>query len=96
MRLSPQKEYILSFLRKGGWVCGSAWLNRVKDDRKRIGEMSDYMASKGYVIQGEPCRGTACGRRDCPLYKRRAQKLTTSPLKDIQARMEEYADSIGL
>ena len=75
-KLSPQKEYILSFLRKGGWVCGRAWLDCVKDDRKRIGELSEYMASKGFKIIGDPCKGTACGNPKCPLFKRKAVKLS--------------------
>ena len=74
-RLSPQKDYILSFLRKGDWVCGRAWLSRVKDDRRRIFELKDYMASKGYEIVGEACKGRFCGVKDCPLYARRAQKI---------------------
>lgn len=60
------------------------WLNRIKDDRIRLTELNrGYMAERGWEIVGEPCKGTACGRRGCPLYKRRAQKLATkSPLQE--------------
>ena len=87
-KLSPQKDYILSFLRKGDWVCGRAWLSRVKDDRKRIGEMREYMASKGYEILGEACKGRFCRVKDCPLFARRAQKLTPVQLFDMGAPSE--------
>ena len=88
MKLSPQKEYILSFLRGGNWVCGRAWLSRVKDDRRRIFELKDYMASKGFEIIGEACKGRFCGVKDCPLYARRAQKLTSVQLFDMNAPSE--------
>src|SRR5665213_2775494 len=74
MKLSPQKEIIVSILRDRNWHCGSEWLNRIKDDRKRIGELKEYMASKNYEIIGEPCKGI-CGNKGCPLYKRRAVPL---------------------
>lgn len=75
-KLSPQKEYILSFLRSGKWVCGRQWLDRVKDDRKRVQELNEtYMAERGYKIAGQPCKGQFCGRKNCPLYARRAEKI---------------------
>ena len=37
--------------------------------------MREYMASKGYEIVGEACKGRFCGVKDCPLYARRAQKI---------------------
>lgn len=76
MKLSPQKEIIVSTLRDLKWHCGREWLDRIKDDRKRIGELNDtYMKSKGFEIKGEPCKGKACGRKDCPLYMRKATKI---------------------
>jgi len=74
MKLSPQKEIIVSTLRDLKWHCGREWLDRIKDDRKRIGELNDtYMKSKGFEIQGRPCKGKACGKKDCPLFMRRAE-----------------------
>jgi len=76
-KLSPQKEYLLSFLRKGTWVCASKWADRVKDDRIRFVELNrDYMPQKGYKIESEPCRGKACGRTKCPLNMRKAVRIT--------------------
>lgn len=76
-KLSPQKTIIVSVLRDMQWHCGRTWLNQIKDDRKRISELNEgYMLEKGYTIEGVPCKGTACGVRDCPLYKRRAVKVT--------------------
>ncbi len=78
--LSPQKEIIVSALRDLKWHCGREWVDRIKDDRIRITELNrGYMFEKGYKIVGEPCKGSVCGRRDCPLYKRRATKLTPIP-----------------
>ena len=74
--LSPQKALIVEKLRSMKWVCGSAWLNQIKDDRIRITELNrTYMKSKGFEIKGEPCKGKACGRKDCPLYMRKATKI---------------------
>lgn len=88
-KLSQQKEYILSFLRSGKWVCGRLWLDRVKDDRKRLQELNEtYMAEKGYKIAGQPCKGQFCGRKDCPLYARRAEKIQ-------QARPTGYPSHIS-
>ena len=78
-RLSPQKELILSYLRSGKWVCGSAWLGQIKDDRKRISELNEgYMRVKGYEIQGEACKGRVCGKHYCPLFMRRAVRKTVT------------------
>lgn len=75
-KLSPQKEIIVSTLRDRQWHCGREWLNRIKDDRKRISELNEtYMKERGYEIKGEPCRGHTCGVRDCPLFARRAVSL---------------------
>lgn len=49
------------------------------------------MAERGYEIIGEPCRTTACGRRTCPLFKRKAVKLAT--LDPIKAGLDWF-DSI--
>ncbi len=77
-KLSPQKELIVSTLRDRKWHCGREWLNQIKDDRKRISELNEgYMREKGYEIVGEPCKGTICGKKDCPLFKRKAVKLDT-------------------
>jgi len=86
MKLSPQKEIIVSVLRDMKWHCGREWVDQIKDDRKRIGELNDeYMHAKGYEIKGEPCRGTACGRIKCPLYKRRAERIyNPSPYDKLQ------------
>lgn len=91
MSLSPQKEIIVAALRSGKWVCGREWLDRIKDDRKRISELNEgYMREKGYEIIGEPCRTTACGRRTCPLYKRKAVKLVVkSPHESPQKETTE-------
>lgn len=76
MKLSPQKQLIVSTLRNLKWHCGREWLNQIKDDRKRISELnSEYMAEKGYEILGEPCKGTICGKEGCPLFKRKAVPL---------------------
>lgn len=75
-KLSFQKEIIVSSLRDLKFHCGREWVDRIKDDRKRIQELNEgYMLEKGFEIKGEPCKGTACGRRGCPLFKRRAVKL---------------------
>ncbi len=74
-KLSPQKQYILSFLRSGKWVCGSSWLNKVKDDRRRLIDLAPYMASKGFKIDGEACKGRSCGNTRCPLFRRKAVKI---------------------
>lgn len=76
MKLSPQKEIIVSTLRDMKWHCGREWVDRIKDDRIRITELNrGYMAEKGFVIKGEPCKGSACGRAGCPLFKRRAERI---------------------
>lgn len=67
------------------WVCGRVWVDRVKDDRRRIFELNeDYMPSKGFKIIGEACKGTACGRRDCPLFKRKAVKVDKNGVNTAQ------------
>lgn len=77
MKLSPQKTIIVSALRDHQWHCGREWVDKIKDDRIRITELNrGYMAEKGYSIIGEPCKGRVCGFRDCPLFKRKAIKLT--------------------
>lgn len=73
--LSPQKELLVSFLRDYKWHCASEWANKVKDDRTRFCELEPYMAERGYRIASEPCRGSVCGRRSCPLNKRQAVKI---------------------
>lgn len=79
MNLSPQKELIVSILRDLQWHCGREWLNQVKDDRKRIGELNEgHMKEKGYEIVGEPCKGSICRIAGCPLYKRRAIPLQSN------------------
>lgn len=76
-KLSPQKEKIVSVLRDLKWHCGREWLHVIKDDRKRISELNEnYMAVKGYEIIGEPCKGEVCGRKECPLFKRKAVPRT--------------------
>ena len=76
-KLSPQKELIVSTLRDLKWHCGREWLNRIKDDRIRISELNrTYMKEKGFEIIGEACKGRFCGVKDCPLYARRAQKMS--------------------
>lgn len=81
---TPQQETILSHLRSGNWVCGSAWLNGIKDDRARISSLNrGYMPSKGFRIIGEPCKGTACGKSRCPLYKRKAERLQAFELPNL-------------
>lgn len=76
-RLSPQETIIVEILRDQKAHCGREWLNRIKDDRRRITSLNrGYMKSKGYVIKGYPCDGR-CGRAKCPLYMRRAEKLKT-------------------
>ena len=78
MKLSRQQSIIVEALRPKKWVCGSVWLGQIKDDRRRITDLNrGYMLEKGFTIVGEPCRGNACGRNTCPLYKRRAEKLPT-------------------
>jgi hypothetical protein len=75
-KLSPQKQTIVSILRDLDWHCGREWLHEIKYDRVRISELNGgYMKERGWVIVGEPCRGTICKVKDCPLYKRRAEKL---------------------
>lgn len=87
MNLSPQKEIIVSALRSKQWVCGRVWLDRVKDDRRRIFELNEsYMKEKGYEIIGEACKGTACNRPKCPLFKRKAVKLTTPDPNELQLK----------
>lgn len=77
MKLSYQKEIIVKSLRDMQWHCGREWVDKIKDDRIRITELNrGYMAEKGYNIVGEPCKGSVCGHRTCPLYKRRAEKIT--------------------
>ena len=85
MKLSPQKQIIVGILRDMKWHCGSEWLNRIKDDRARITNLNrGHMKENGYKIKGEPCRGTACGRIKCPLYKRRAERIQPSPYDKLQ------------
>lgn len=83
-KLSPQKELLVSFLRDYKWHCASEWANRVKDDRTRFCELETYMAQRGYKIASESCRGSVCGRRMCPLNKRRAEKIVTPDLTHAQ------------
>lgn len=79
MKLSPQKEYLVGFLRDFREHCASEWASRVKDDRVRFVEISrDYMAPRGYKITSVPCRGSVCGRKSCPLNKRQAVKIAAS------------------
>ncbi len=81
--LSPQQEVIVGKLRDMKWHCGREWLDRIKDDRARISNLNMfYMAEKGFVIKGEPCKGTICGHHKCPLYKRRAEKLNQARTAD--------------
>jgi hypothetical protein len=88
-KLSPQKEIIVSTLRDMNWHCGRSWLNQIKDDRIRISELNrTYMKEKGFEIIGEACKGRFCGVKDCPLYARRAQKLTSAQLFDMNAPSE--------
>jgi len=76
MKPTPQQQIILSILRDMQEHCGREWLSGIKDDRIRISELNrGYMKDRGYVIVGEPCRGTICGVKDCPLFKRRVEKL---------------------
>lgn len=76
MKLSPQQEVIVKHLRSQKWVCGSVWLQGIKDDRARITSLNrGYMKEKGFEIKGEPCKGNACGRKDCPLFMRKATKI---------------------
>lgn len=95
MKLSRQKEIIVEALRSMKWVCGSAWLGQIKDDRRRICDLESYMAEKGYKIIGEPCRGRACNRSKCPLYMRKAVKLQTPATltfneKENNERLREF------
>lgn len=86
--LSPQQKVIVEKLRSKDWVCGSVWLNGIKDDRARITSLNrGYMKEHGYEIQGEPCRGKACGRSKCPLFMRRAVKLPQEKTPE-QLRLE--------
>jgi len=92
-KLSRQQNIIVDALRCMDWVCGSAWLGQIKDDRRRITDLNrGYMAEKGYQIIGEPCKGTACGRAHCPLYKRRAEKIPTPQptLSPIQSPLQYH------
>lgn len=78
MKLSPQKEKIVSVLRDQQWHCGRDWVNQVKDDRIRITELNrGYMKEKGYTIIGSPCKGRMCGKSYCPLFMRKAVPLTS-------------------
>lgn len=90
-KLSPQKEIIIKILRDQQWHCGRQWLNQIKDDRKRIGEMNQgYMKEKGYEIKGKPCRGHVCGVKDCPLFARRAV-LLDAPQSHLNANRTTLA-----
>lgn len=86
-KLSPQKEYLLSFLRDKKWHCGREWAGRVKDDRTRFCELEPYMAQRGYEIASESCRGSVCGRAKCPLNKRKAVKLGVQ-LPHVEAKTD--------
>jgi len=90
MKLSPQKEIIISILRDRQFHCGSEWLNRVKDDRRRIFELNlGYMFEKGYKIIGEPCKGRFCGRTKCPLDARKAVPLSIIQRFDMNLPPEQ-------
>ncbi len=92
MTLSRQQEIIVNALRDKQWHCGREWLNKVKDDRARLTSLNrEYMREKGWEIIGEPCRGQICGKDKCPLFKRKAIKLTE---KDINARQIEFFNNL--
>lgn len=90
--LSPQQEIIVDALRDFRWHCGREWLNQIKDDRARISNLNNfYMKERGYEIEGEPCKGDICGVYKCPLYKRRAVKLTQPTIQEMhKANVEAW------
>lgn len=95
-QLSPQQEIIVSTLRDMKWHCGREWLGKIKDDRARISNLNAfYMAEKGFVIKGEPCKGEICGLRDCPLYKRRAEKIGEAVLGPKEQREKDRLKAIA-
>lgn len=74
MKLSPQKELIISILRDMQWHCSSEF-GYIKDDRKRISELNaTYMEDKGYEIIGEPCDGRCGIKHSSGLFMRKAQR----------------------
>jgi hypothetical protein len=90
MKLSPQKEIIVKALRDMKFHCGSEWLDGMKDDRKRIGELnSGYMKEKGFKIIGEPCDGRCGKNHSSGLYMRRAVPITPS-LKPVNAPRSDF------
>lgn len=76
MKLSRQQKIIIEALRSKDWVCGSVWLDRIKDDRARITSLNrGYMAEKGWKIVGKPCDGRCGKNHTSNLYMRRAEPL---------------------
>ena len=87
-KLSPQKELILSKLRDGRFHCQTEWLDRIKDDRKRISELNQtYMLERGYIIVGRKCDGRCGKTHTSGLYMRMARKRT--PQDDVYCRNDE-------
>lgn len=76
-KLSRQQEIIVDALRSMDWVCQTAWLGQIKDDRKRISELNrGYMLEKGYRIMGRKCDGRCGVRHSSGLFMRRAEPIT--------------------
>jgi len=74
--LSPQENEILDVLRDLEPHCGREWLNRIKDDRRRITNINRYLETLGYTVHHEPCKGRYCSNKKCPLDMRQAVKNT--------------------
>ena len=90
MELSRQQKIIVEALRSLDWVCQTAWLGQIKDDRRRITDLNrGYMREKGYRIVGKPCDGRCQRTHSSGLFMRRAEKLTTPHILEGRDLMRE-------
>lgn len=75
-KLSRQQSIIVEALRSKDWVCGSVWLDGIKDDRARITALNrGYMKERSWKIVGKPCDGRCGKSHSSNLYMRRAERI---------------------
>lgn len=95
MKLSPQKELIVSKLRDLEWHCQTEWLGLIKDDRKRISELNQtYMREKGYEIIGQRCDGRCGKKHSSTLFMRKAVPLRAPAKYQVSAEDLAHAQSL--
>jgi hypothetical protein len=76
MKLSPQKQKIIDYLKGGEWKCMASAGFFIKDDRKRISELKEA----GYEIDGKPCDKRCGTNHSSGIFMR---KLVNSPMRTI-------------